>query len=564
MTTDQTSPPDFDQQALSRFWAKVNKTDTCWSWTGSTDQYGYGQFWVNGRRYAVHRLSYLMAHGDIPKGLVVDHLCHGWDANCKAEGNWCHHRACVNPEHLEAITHRENLLRGHGVSGEAARRTYCPHGHPYDEANTYFNGGTRRCRACREARKAAERTVLPPAERTHCPQGHPYDEENTYRRPNGTRSCRACRSRRNRRSGQGEPRGLAPSRVDGELEQHRLTLSLTLGLGTGAPWDAIHEQVALLRRVAAEEQPAETQDGTTADKAAALGLTDTDYRARSHAAAVATIRAAIPGMYAHVGFRLEDVLNEADEVQPPETQAHEPTHTWTVESPRRDNWASWGTTYDDRDWALESYEHSTKNAPARPFRLVRATTTYTIEAEHTPPTARPAVGEQPETQEAPRCVCGDPVQLMDEADPTSWIHSPGSDTRCLDARPRCPHCQMPHDLTPDSLPAAVCASTRQRIADAAQAHTLGDHSGCCRVDCDVLQAVAEQPETQEAHPPYSEYRVENYDAGAWQVIGLKRKTLADAQEVRDRFRRGYPDARLRIIRRDESVAVVETDPEPQP
>lgn len=79
-----------------------------------------------------------------------------------------------------------------------------------------------------------------------------------------------------------------------------------------------------LRRMAAEEQPAETQ-GTTADKAAALGLTDAEYRARSHAAAVATIRAAIPGMYAHVGFRLEDVLNEAATERPavgeqPETQ----------------------------------------------------------------------------------------------------------------------------------------------------------------------------------------------------------------------------------------------------
>lgn len=185
-----------------------------------------------------------------------------------------------------------------------------------------------------------------------------------------------------------------------------------------------------LRRVAAEEQPAETQ-GTTTDKAAALGLTDTDYRARSHAAAVATIRAAIPGMYAHVGFRLEDVLNEADEVQPPETQAHEPTHTWTVESPRRDNWASWGTTYDDRDWALESYEHSTKNAPARPFRLVRATTTYTIEAEHTPPTARPAVGEQPETQEAPR-----PHTLDGAAETEEKLDL----TPTREARPECAHC----------------------------------------------------------------------------------------------------------------------------
>lgn len=110
-------------------------------------------------------------------------------------------------------------------------------------------------------------------------------------------------------------------------------------------------------------------------------------------------------------------------------EAHAPSHTWTVESPRRDNWASWGswgTTYDDRDWALKSYEHSTKNSPARPFRLVRATTTYTIEAEHTPPTARHAVGEQPHTggnaENCPRC--------RPEIDKTvlyPWI-CPGPDT----------------------------------------------------------------------------------------------------------------------------------------
>jgi hypothetical protein len=71
--------------------------------------------------------------------------------------------------------------------------------------------------------------------------------------------------------------------------------------------------------------------------------------------------------------------------------------------------------------------------------------------------------QQPVSVDVLRCVCGDPVQLMDDSDPTSWIHSPGSDTRCLDARPRCPHCRMPHDLTPDV--AAVCASIRASIAD---------------------------------------------------------------------------------------------------
>ncbi|WP_318205355.1 hypothetical protein [Streptomyces sp. SCL15-4] len=76
-------------------------------------------------------------------------------------------------------------------------------------------------------------------------------------------------------------------------------------------------------------------------------------------------------------------------------EAHSPSHAWTVESPRRDNWASWGATYDDRDWASDSYESAVSTAPQRPFRLVRATTTYTVEAEHTP--AAVARSGQPET-----------------------------------------------------------------------------------------------------------------------------------------------------------------------
>lgn len=65
-------------------------------------------------------------------------------------------------------------------------------------------------------------------------------------------------------------------------------------------------------------------------------------------------------------------------------EAHPPTHTWKVESPRRDKWASWGATYDERDWASERYESAIEHASGRAFRLVRATTTYTVEAEHTP------------------------------------------------------------------------------------------------------------------------------------------------------------------------------------
>ena len=84
--------------------------------------------------------------------------------------------------------------------------------------------------------------------------------------------------------------------------------------------------------------------------------------------------------------------------QPTNTEAHPPSHTWKVESPRRDTWASWGATYDDREWAQERYESATSTARQRPFRLVRATTTYTVEAEHTPAEERPVVVEQPDTQ----------------------------------------------------------------------------------------------------------------------------------------------------------------------
>ncbi|MGW0626469.1 hypothetical protein [Streptomyces sp. NPDC002758] len=71
-------------------------------------------------------------------------------------------------------------------------------------------------------------------------------------------------------------------------------------------------------------------------------------------------------------------------------EAHKPEHTWKVESPRRDNWASWGATYDERGWAQERYESAIENAPGRPFRLVRATTTFTVEAEQPATVARHA------------------------------------------------------------------------------------------------------------------------------------------------------------------------------
>ena len=84
------------------FWFWVNKTDTCWLWEGNIATNSYGLYTANfsGQRQTkrAHRLAYELMVGPIPDGLELDHLCRV--------------RNCVNPAHLEAVTHQENVLRG--------------------------------------------------------------------------------------------------------------------------------------------------------------------------------------------------------------------------------------------------------------------------------------------------------------------------------------------------------------------------------------------------------------------------------------------------------------------
>jgi hypothetical protein len=96
-----------------------------------------------GKRILSHRFSYEHFVGPIPEDLTLDHLC----------GN----PECVNPEHLEPVTHKENILRGNGWSGRNIRKTHCPQGHPYDDTNTYLRPGQQGGRDCRECRRARHR-----------------------------------------------------------------------------------------------------------------------------------------------------------------------------------------------------------------------------------------------------------------------------------------------------------------------------------------------------------------------------------------------------------------------
>lgn len=103
---------------MTRFWSKVEKTNNCWNWTAASTPLGYGRFSSQGKLVYAHRYSYELFKDDIPDGLELDHLCRN--------------PSCVNPDHLDVITHKENMNRGVGPSALNSRKTHCPRDHPYN------------------------------------------------------------------------------------------------------------------------------------------------------------------------------------------------------------------------------------------------------------------------------------------------------------------------------------------------------------------------------------------------------------------------------------------------
>jgi hypothetical protein len=134
-----------------RLWPRFElKPDTgCWMWQGADNGKGYGQIWMNGRMRRVHRIAYLLTFGPLPADKQIDHLCR--------------ERACLNPEHMQVVSNRENVARGNGPGALAARTNRCKNGHEFTPENTYHythsqskgGGPGRRCNTCHAATNRA-------------------------------------------------------------------------------------------------------------------------------------------------------------------------------------------------------------------------------------------------------------------------------------------------------------------------------------------------------------------------------------------------------------------------
>lgn len=170
-----------------RVWRHVEKTSTCWLWTGGLNKQGYGLFSVNRKSTLAHKYLYELQHGPVPAGLELDHGCRV-------------HR-CVNPAHLEAVTHAVNVRRGESPAIRALRERLatgaCKNGHPlsdWDDARCV-------CRTCTKEHRASARAHLGPTQKEWVAKNRERLNENQKRWADRNRERINEKQREKRRGG---------------------------------------------------------------------------------------------------------------------------------------------------------------------------------------------------------------------------------------------------------------------------------------------------------------------------------------------------------------------------
>lgn len=129
------------------FWARVDKSDGCWEWKAALTLAGYGKVQLpSGKTGAAHRLAYERVNGPIPEGLVIDHLCRN--------------KKCVRPDHLEAVTVKENTVRGASSLDFSGRCLSGKHVLESDSDIVQLTRGKRTCAKCKHEGERARREVL--------------------------------------------------------------------------------------------------------------------------------------------------------------------------------------------------------------------------------------------------------------------------------------------------------------------------------------------------------------------------------------------------------------------
>jgi hypothetical protein len=179
------------------------KPNGCLEWTKATNRHGYGLIGVDGRSRLAHRVAWTLANGPIPEGMCVLHRCDNPPC-CDVEG------CLFLGTQADNVTDMET--KGRGRQGDFQRdKTHCVAGHEFSGANLRIGErGQRVCMECRRVRqqasRAAHRLEFPSPNpgayqlaKTKCPHGHSYDDVNTYVTPKGSRMCRTCMRARNRK-----------------------------------------------------------------------------------------------------------------------------------------------------------------------------------------------------------------------------------------------------------------------------------------------------------------------------------------------------------------------------